>query len=270
MLYDHLRHGQLGSVYGGHDPGVCSRIHAAKAIWLLGYPDQALQTIEAALTMAWELSHPYNLWLALMAAIWIDHHCGDRQAAQDHVKKLLALASEQQHRRWIKVANFLQGWLIVEQGEWERGIAQMRQGESELVIEARQQTYYATLVAQACLKGGQTEQAYSVLTKELKRVRDTGVRYYEAELHRIKGEVLLRRSASSQKEAETCFHTAIDLSHDQGAKSLELRAIMSLSGLWQKQGKKAEARQMLQEIYGWFTEGFDTADLKEAKELLKE
>lgn len=140
----------------------------------------------------------------------------------------------------------------------------------ELVIEARQQTYYATLVAQACVKDGQTEQAYSVLTKELERVRDTGVRYYEAELHRIRGEVLLRRSAWSQKEAETCFHTAIDLSRHQGAKSLELRAIMSLGGLWQKQGKKEEARQMLREIYGWFTEGFDTADLKAAKELLKE
>ncbi|RPI78469.1 MAG: hypothetical protein EHM41_24650 [Chloroflexi bacterium] len=269
MLYDRVRHGQLGSVYGGHEPGVCSRIHAAKAVWLLGYPDQALQTIEAALTMATELSHPYNLWLALMAAIWIHHHRGDSRAAQNHVEKLLALATEQQHRRWIKVANFLQGWLIIEHGEWERGIAQMRQGESELLIEARQQTYYATLVAQACLKGGQTEQAYSALTKDLKRVRDTGVRYYEAELHRIKGEVLLRRSASSQKEAEACFHMAIDLSHDQGAKSLELRAIMSLSGLWQKQGKKAEARQMLQEICNWFTEGFDTADLKEAKELLQ-
>ena len=270
MLYDRVRHGQLGSAYGGHDPGVCSRIHAAKAVWLLGYPDQALQTIEAALTMATDLSHPYNLWLALMAAVWIYHHRGDKQATQDHVEKLLALATEQQHRRWKNVANFLQGWLMVEQSQWERGIAQMRQGESELVIEARQQTYYATLVAQACLKGGQTEQADNILTKELKRVRDTGVRYYEAELYRIKGEVLLRRSASSQKEAETCFHTAIDLSHDQGAKSLELRAIMSLSGLWQKQRKKAEARQKLQEIYNWFTEGFNTADLKGAKELLME
>ena len=269
ILYDRARHGQLGSVYGGHDPGVCSRIHAAKAVWLLGYPDQALQAIEAALNMATELSHPYTLWLALMAAIWIHHHRGDRQAAQGHVEKLLALAAEQPHRRWIKVANFLQGWLMVEQGQWEQGIAQMRQGESELVIEARQQTYYATLVAQACLKGGQTEQADSILTKELKRVRDTGVRYYEAELYRIKGEVLLRRSASSQKEAETCFHTAIDLSRHQGAKLLELRATMSLSDLWQIKGKKAEAQKMLQEIYVWFTEGFDTADLKEAKELLK-
>ena len=268
MLYDRVRHGQFGSVYGGHDAGVCSRIHAAKAVWLLGFPEQALQTIEAALIMATELSHPYTLWLALMAAIWIHHHRGDRQAAQDRVEDLRVLATEQEHRRWIRTANFLQGWLMVEQGQWEKGIAQMRQAESELVIEARQQTYYATLVAQACLRGGQTEQAYGVLTKELERVRDTGVRYYEAELHRIKGEVLLRRSASSRKEAEKCFHTAIDLSHDQGAKSLELRAIINLSDLLQKQGKKEKARQMLQDIYGWFTEGFDTADLKRAKQLL--
>jgi predicted ATPase len=124
-------------------------------------------------------------------------------------------------------------------------------------------------MAQACLKGGQTEQAYGFLVQELERVRDTGVRYYEAELHRIKGQVLLQRSASSQKEAETCFQTAIDLSRDQGTKSLELRAIISLSRLWQKHGKKTEARQMLQEIYNWFREGFGTADLKRVKELLK-
>jgi predicted ATPase len=215
-LYDRVRHSQLGSVYGGHYPGVCSQIHAAKALWLLGYPDQALRTIEAALTMATELSHPYTLWLALMAAIWIRHHRGDTCAAQDHVRKLFELARGQQHRRWIKVANFLQGWLIVEQGQWERGITQMRQGESELVIEARQQTYHATLVAQACLKAKQAEQAFRVLAKELKRARDTGIRYYEAELHRIKGEALLRRSVSSQKEAETCFHKAIDLARNQG------------------------------------------------------
>jgi DNA-binding winged helix-turn-helix (wHTH) protein/predicted ATPase len=268
-LYDRVRHGQLGSVYGGHDPGVCSQIHAAKALWLLGYPDQALRTIDAALTMATELSHPYTLWLALIAGIWIHHHRGDRHAAQDHVGKLFELAREQQHRRWIKVANFLQGWLTVEQGQWELGITQMRQGENELVIEARQQTYHATLIAQAFLKAKQAEQADSVLTKELKRAQDTGIRYYEAELHRIKGEALLRRSFSSQKEAVTCFHKAIDLSRNQGAKSLELRAIISLSHLWQKQGKKPEARKILQEIYGWFSEGFDTADLKEAKELVR-
>lgn len=268
-LYEHQRYTQLGSAYGVHDPAVCSRIHAAKAVWLLGYPDQALQAIEDALSMARKMSHPYTLGFALTAAIWIHHHRGESQASQDVLENLMALATEQEHRRWLRAANFLQGWLMVEQGQWERGLAQMGRGKGELIIEGRQQIYYATLVAQAWLKGGQIEEAHSVLTKALARVRDTGVRYYEAELHRIKGEVLLRRSASSRKEAETCFYTAIDLSHHQGAKSLELRAIMSLSVLWQKQGKREEARQMLEEIYGWFTEGFDTADLKEAKKLVK-
>jgi predicted ATPase len=269
-LYDRQRHGQLGSVYGAHDPGVCSRIHAAKALWLLGYPEQALQTIEAALVMATELSHPYTLWLALTAAIWIHHHRGDGQAAQERVEKLLTLATEQKHRRWVGVANYLQGWLTVEQGQWKPGIAQMRQVEGELAMEGRQQTYYATLIAQAYLKGGRPEEAYSVLTKAVRRMRDTGVRYYEAELHRLKGELLLRRSASSREAAEMCFRKAIDFSRHQDAKSLKLRAIMSLCAHWQTQGKKAEARQMLQEIYNWFTEGFDTADLKATKELLKE
>ena len=269
LLYDRVRHAQLGSVYGGHDPGVCSQIHAAKAEWLLGYPDQALQTIEGALTMAMELSHPYTLWLTLMAAIWIHHHRGDKQAAQDRVESLRVLATGQEQRRWIRTTDFLQGWLMVEQDKWKPGLVQMRQVEGELAIEARQQTYYAALMARAYLKGRQPNEAYSVLTKELKRAHNTGVRYYEAELHRIRGDVLLQLSASSQKEAETCFQTAIDLAHEQGAKSLELRATMRLSDLWQNQGKKEKARQMLQEIYNWFTEGFDTADLKETKELLK-
>jgi DNA-binding winged helix-turn-helix (wHTH) protein/predicted ATPase len=268
MLYDRVRHGQRGSVYGGHDAGVCSRIHAAKAVWLLGYPDQAVKIIESALTMATELSHPYTSWLALMSAIWIHHHRGNRQAAQNQVEKLMALATEQEHPRWIRTANFLQGWLMAEQDQWERGLAQMRQGESELAIEARQQTYYATLIAWACLRAGQPSEAHSVLAQALERVNDTGIRYYEAELHRIKGEVLSGRSAFSRKEAEMCFHRAIDLSRQQGAKSLELRAIISLSALWQKVGKREEARGILQEIYARFTEGFDTVDLKKAKELL--
>jgi DNA-binding winged helix-turn-helix (wHTH) protein/predicted ATPase len=268
MLYDRVRHGQLGAVYGGHDPGVCSQIHAAKAEWLLGYPDRALRTIEAAGTMATELSHPYTLWLARLAAIWIHYHRGERRAAQDQVENLRVLATERENRRWIMTANFLHGWLMVEKGQWERGIGQMRQDEGELIIEARQQSYYSTLLAQAYLAAGQIDQAEIVLNKELTRVRDTGVRYYEAELHRIKGELLLRRSALSRKKAETCFQAAIDLSHDQGAKSLELRATMSLSDLLQKQGKKEEAQQMLQNIYDRFTEGFDTADLKQANQSL--
>jgi len=109
-----------------------------------------------------------------------------------------------------------------------------------------------------------------VVSEELLRVEKTGERYYGAELHRIKGELLLRQSAPDKEEAEGCFQTALEVARTQSAKSLELRAAMSLSRLWQRQGKKDEARKILAEIYGWFTEGFDTADLKEAKSLLDE
>jgi len=126
---------------------------------------------------------------------------------------------------------------------------------------------------------GQIEQGLNTLAEALDTVNKNGERWYEAELYRIKGELLLARAGENQKakgkkeavsEAETCFSKAIDIARNQSAKSLELRAVRSLSRLWQKQGKKDEARRTLAEIYGWFTEGFDTADLKEAKALLEE
>ena len=268
-LYDRVRHFEPGSVYGGHDAGVCSRIHAAKTAWLLGYPDEALRRIESALMMATDLAHPYTVWLALTATMWIYYHVGEYQGAEDALEKLLALAREQQHGRWMRAASFLQGWLMVEQNLCERGLEQMRHLQGDVTIEARQQTYYMALMAQACLKSGRSEEAHRGLTRALSEVRDTGACYYEAELHRLQGEVLLSRSAYSQQEAETCFRRAIDLSHAQRAKSLELRAVMSLSALWQKQGKRDEARQMLQAVYSWFTEGFETADLKRSNKLLR-
>ena len=144
--------------------------------------------------------------------------------------------------------------------------------------------YILALLAEAHGKVGQTEEGLTVLAEALDVVNKTGERFYEAELYRLKGELLLNaergmRNVESnpqsatpnpQSEAEECFHKAIEIASRQSAKSLELRAVVSLSHLWQQQGKKEEARKMLAEIYGWFTEGFDTADLKEAKALLKE
>ena len=129
--------------------------------------------------------------------------------------------------------------------------------------------YYLALLAEACAKGGQAEEGLSVLAEALATVHKTGERFYEAELYRLKGELLLAQSTHQTTEAETCFHQALDIARHQQAKSLELRAAMSLSRLWQRQGKRAAARQLLAEIYGWFTEGFDTADLQEAKVLLE-
>ncbi|HXV81355.1 MAG TPA: hypothetical protein VEG60_15870, partial [Candidatus Binatia bacterium] len=125
-------------------------------------------------------------------------------------------------------------------------------------------------VAEAYGKAGRAEEGLSVVARALTRARKTGGRYYEAELHRIKGELLLWQAVPDEEQAEGCFKKAVEVARSQSAKSLELCAAMSLSRLWQRQGKKDEARRLLAEIYGWFTEGFDTADLNEAKALLGE
>jgi Predicted ATPase len=132
--------------------------------------------------------------------------------------------------------------------------------------------HFLALLAEAYEKAGQIEEGLSVLAEALAEVDKRGERYYEAELYRLKGELTLKQSRvqSLETEAESCFHQAIAIAHRQSAKSLELRAVMSLSRLWQRQGKKEEARQRLAEIYGWFTEGFNTKDLQEARALLQE
>jgi len=136
--------------------------------------------------------------------------------------------------------------------------------------EEHSQSFHGALLAEAHVKAGQTEKGLNTVAETLARIHKTGMNCYEAELHRLKGELLLRQAVPADVDAETCFRHAINMSRQQGAKSLELRAVMSLSRLWQHQGKKEKAQQMLAEIYGWFTEGFDTADLKEAKALLEE
>ena len=131
--------------------------------------------------------------------------------------------------------------------------------------------YFLTLLAEAYGKAGQAEEGLTALAEALALVNKTGEHCYEAELYRLKGELLLAaRRTGACAEAETCFHQALDVARRQQAKSLELRAAMSLARLWQRQGKRDEAHQLLAEVYGWFTEGFDTADLQEAKALLAE
>ncbi|NNG06407.1 MAG: hypothetical protein HKM90_01630 [Desulfobacteraceae bacterium] len=166
----------------------------------------------------------------------------------------------------------LRGWAIAAQGEGAEGIAQVRQG-----VVAHQATgaelhvpYFLSLLAEAYGEVGQPEEGLTLLVEALDRVNKTEERNWEAELHRRKGELLLIQQGQKVREAEECFRKALDTARRQQAKSLELRAAMSLSRLWQQQGKQEEAHQLLAEIYGWFTEGFDTADLKEAKVLLEE
>jgi predicted ATPase len=167
------------------------------------------------------------------------------------------------------------GWAMVEQGLVKAGIAQMRGSLSTLRARRSDSAFIfsAGLLVEALTKEGEVEEGLTVVATALDLVRRTGQRSHEAELYRLKGELFLMQAEENTtrlSEAESCFHQAIEISRRQNAKSFELRAVISLSRLYEKQGKREEARQMLSEIYGWFTEGFDTADLREARKLLEQ
>jgi predicted ATPase len=167
----------------------------------------------------------------------------------------------------------LQAWLLVEHGRQEAGIAQMSQilsTERVKGVSGRWNMQFAALLADAHRQTGQSIEGLKVVSEAIARAQRTECGYYEAELHRIKGELLLAHTDADEQQAETCFQNALKVARGQNAKSLELRAAMSMSRLWHKQEKKAEAQKLLADLDVWFTEGFDTADLKEAKALLEE
>jgi predicted ATPase/class 3 adenylate cyclase len=276
-LYDLQQHRSHAFLYGGHDPGVCGWGFEAWASWHLGYPAQALGRIHEALTLAQELSHPFSLAFVPHFAAISHQFRREGQAVQERAEALIALCSEQGFALLLAWGTIERGWALAEQGQGEAGLAQMRQG-----LVAQQATgtelyrpYFLTLLAEAYGKAGQIEEGLTLLAEALATVDKSGERFYEAELYRLKGELTLQQfkvqgAKCKVEEAEECFRRAIDVARRQQAKSLELRAVMSLAWLWQSQGKKEEARQMLAEIYGWFIEGFDTRDLQEAKTLLEE
>ncbi len=262
----------------GHVPAVLCLSHLAWALWLLGHPDQALKRSQEALILAEELSHPFSIVFALNFAAVLHRFRHERQAAKERSEAVIALSTEHGFPFWIAGATILQGWALAMEGETEEGIAQMRQG-----LAAWQATgaevgvpHYLAMLAEAYGHAGQAEEGLSALAEALASVDNTGQRSWEAELYRLKGELLLMQGAAEAeaeacfRNAESCFQHAIEVARWQEAKSWELRATVSLCRLWRKQGRREEARQMLAEIYGWFTEGFDTPDLKEAKALLEE
>jgi predicted ATPase len=189
-------------------------------------------------------------------------HCG---AAE----RLIALSAEHGFTFWSAQATIARGAAMAEQGRHEEGIAQMQEGIAALRASVPPPQYIC-LLAKACVDTGRFEDGLSALTEALATADEHGSRYVEAEMHRLKGELLLKQNNSSAAEAENCFRRAIEIARNQSTKSWELRATMSLARLLAKQGRRDEARTMLANIYGWFTEGFDTADLKDAKVLLNE
>jgi class 3 adenylate cyclase/predicted ATPase len=269
-LYDSRQHGSYTSLYA-QDPGVTCRGYV-RPLWLLGYPDQALQRGHEAMTLAQELAHPFSLAFALNWVATVHQFRREVRATQERAEALIALSTEQGFAIWVAFGTVLRGWALAEQGRREEGMAQMHQGMAAWRATGAEvdQPYFLAVSAEVYAKGGQVAEALALLAEALVVAHKYSDLYWEPEVHRLKGEFLLQQTASTDEEAETCFRQALDVARHQQAKSLELRAALSLSRLWKHQGRQDEARRLLAEIYGWFAEGFDTRDLQEAKVLLEE
>jgi tetratricopeptide (TPR) repeat protein len=267
-LYDPERHRSHAFVYG-HDPGVVCLAWAALGLWHLGYPDQALKRSDEAIALARKVAHPFSLAFALFYAAWLYELRRDWPMAAEHAEAAVALSAEQGFADFLLVGTFRRGEALAEQGRTDEGIAQMRDALVAMPSRGFEliRPYHLAVLAAACGKAG-TDDALAFVAEALALVERRDERIWEAEIYRVKGELLFQSGGPS--EAEVCLHRAIEIARRQSAKSLELRATTSLAHLLDKQGKRDEARRMLGEVYGWFTEGFDTADLKEAKALLED
>ena len=271
-LYDIDQHGSHAFRYGGHDPGVCSLVHAALASWMLGYPDQALEKADDSVTLAEQLAHPFSRALAQTFLGYIHQFRQEAVLVEEHAEAAIALCAEQGFPQILGRGNVLRGWAVAARGHAETGIAEIRQG---LVIvdptgTGANRSFFLALLAEAYGHAGQAGEGLSLLAESLDLVQKSGERTWEAEINRLKGELLLVQSAKNTSEAEGCFNQAIDVARRQSAKSPELRAATSLARLWHQQGKTGEASALLAPVYDWFTEGFETADLKDAKVVLRE
>jgi predicted ATPase/class 3 adenylate cyclase len=269
--YDPSRHRSQIMLFG-QDEGVVCLCRAALDLWYLGYPDQALTRGMEALTLAQRLSHPASLAYVLYWLAFLYHQRRDVQKTQEWADASIALSTEQGFAYWPPLGTILQGWVLTERKQLAEGTLRMRQGMAALqaIGTEIQRAYSLGLLANAYRQAGQVNEGLAVLDEALAAVDKTGGRWAEVELHLLKGELLMRQAAANAQQAEICFRQALAVAGHQQAKSLELRTAMSLSRLWQQQGKQAEARRLLSDIYGWFTEGLDTADLKQAKALLEE
>jgi predicted ATPase len=255
----------------GLDPGVGCRLNAAWTLWLLGYPAQALAHTHEGLALAHALSHPYSLAFARCWAAIVSQFRRDVPAAHEQAEAAVALLTEQGFPQWAPFGTSVHGWALGMQGQGEEGMTQIRQGIADCRATGAmlRVPYFNTLLADVCAHLGHTQDSLQALAEAHTLVEQHEERSWEAEVHRLRGVVLLRQPGTPQAEAEPWLQRALEVARRQEAKSLELRSAMSLARLWQQQGKRAEAHALLAPIYGWFTEGFDTADLQEARALLE-
>ena len=270
LLYDPERGQKL--VYElGFDPGIFSLCHVGLAYWFLGYPDQAKNHSDQAIEFAREQGHPFLITYAWMYASFLSMYRRDVGVAHELADKTITIASEHGHPLWLGGGLAAKGWALGEGGQIEEGIRHIQLGQEKLKAIGAWLGYLQllTILTEVYRKAGMVSEGLAVVEEAQARIQSMEGWMDEPELHRLEGELLLLRG-EPESAVEECFQRAVEVARRQGAKSWELRATLSLCRLWQKQGKINDARQELSEIYAWFSEGFDTPDLKEAKEFLQD
>jgi len=281
-LYNAEQHRPLSFQYGG-DPGMTGLSAGALDLWLLGYVEQARRWSDRAVILAREGAHAYTLAYTLGLSFWLHQFCQERAVAQEQAEEVIAIATKQGIALWLAWGTVMRGWALAKQGQGEAGIAQIREGLAAVQVMGAEffRTHQLTLLAEAYHAVGEPAAGLAALDEAAAQVEKTEERFWEAEIYRLKGELLLKAEGAGRslnavegmqyaESPEGCFLKAIEIARRQAGKSLELRATVSLGRLWQQQGKTDQARRLLTDIYGFFTEGFDTIDLQQAKALLDE
>jgi predicted ATPase len=268
-FYEPERHHRALVSLRGSDAGTSALAYDACCLWCLGYPEQALNRSQKALAVARALDHPFSLADVLCyAGGYLGELRRDGQALMGYAEELKSLA--QKTPPWSMAGTYFQGEALLLLGRAHEGLVQIREGMD--MYESMGVRYFLPgrmlFLAEAQAKVGQPKQGLDTLDQALTVVEETGERYWESELHRLRAELLLMQG--DEAEAEASCHKAIEVARRQSARSWELRATTSLARLWQARGKIGKAREMLAATYDWFTEGFDTPDLREAKALLEE
>jgi predicted ATPase len=272
LVYDPKRHLDDGFLYA-LNPGVAMPCFAAWALWFLGQPEQALERMREALILARELSEPISLAHALLFAAILHQLRREEHLAREHADAAIAVSNEHGLALYQAMATVMRGWALLSEGRDAEAIEEMREGLAALQATGTElvRPHFLGLLAEALGHARQPEEGLRAVDEALSVIRRGGEGYYEAELYRLKGELLLIQAApNALAEAEACFHQSIKIAQRQKANSWELRAVMSLSRLYQSESKQEEARTLLARIYSTFTEGFATMDLREAKALLDE
>jgi class 3 adenylate cyclase/tetratricopeptide (TPR) repeat protein len=272
-IYESEKHGAHAFSYGGHDTAVCGRAIGGMSLWVLGYPDQAIRSTDAAIALAESMGHAPSVAHALLFASQCHLYCRDALIVLGMTDRLITLASEHRLMLYHAIGGIAHGWARAHQGQLDKGLAELRRNLESYDSDDKPKAYSMSsrmALAEIYLKAREDVQALNAVDSALRAGERSGSQTWLAAALHIKGKALASMASARWPDAETCFMEALQVARTQQAKSLELRAATGLARLWCIEGRRADARALLAPVYYWFTEGFDTADLKDAKALLAE